>query len=426
MNRRVPAAFAPAVTGVLVLTACGSPGAGGSGGAAADGVTTLRFVAADYGSNGRNPSRAYWDDLVGAFERVNPKIKVDVQVFDWNDISARLATMVQNKQYPDIVEGPGYASFSAAGLLYTTDQELNQSVQSDLIPALARAGDQGGALYGVPFVSSSRAFLINNALWKKAGLPMNGNQAVAPKTWAGVQRAATRMKAAGVSIPLGLPLGSEEAQAESFMWEMNNGGGYVDASGKWVINSAANVATFKQLGKWVDAGLTEKDPGSVKRTDLYADFASGKVGMLNGMPIQLDDIKKNNLDVTWASLPTAQAGGTPQTLGVGDWIYGFTSGGHAAQIKAFLDFAFQKRWQVRFDEEYDLLPVTEDAVRQVESDVPELVPFLKALPNAQFVPVSAPEWDVVNAQVKTRIGGALKDPQGVLTTLQTAAVSAGR
>ncbi|MEZ0065067.1 multiple sugar transport system substrate-binding protein [Streptacidiphilus sp. MAP12-20] len=425
MKRRMLALSAVGVVGALALTACSSSGNGG-GSSSADGVTTIKFVAADYGSNGQNPSQAYWDGVVKAFEAANPKIKVDLQVINWNDISTKLSTMVQNKQYPDVVEGPGYASFAQSGLLYSVNDVLDQSVQSNLIPSLAKAGQQNGTAYGIPFVSSSRAFLINNALWKKAGLPMNGTQAVAPKTWADVETAATKMKAAGIQIPLGLPLGSEEAQAESFMWEMNNGGGYVDSSGKWAINSAANVATFKQLGKWVDAGLTEKDPASVKRTDLYADFASGKVGMLNGHPTQLGDIKKNNLDVTWAPLPTAQAGQTSQTMGVGDWIYGFKSGGHAAQIKAFLNFAFQKDNQVKFDEEYNLLPVTNDAVTQVSTDVPALVPFLKALPNAQFVPVSIPAWDTVNAQVKTQIGGALKDPQTVLTTLQTAATSAGQ
>ncbi|RAG85503.1 sugar ABC transporter substrate-binding protein [Streptacidiphilus pinicola] len=425
MNRRLLNASVLAAGAALALTACGSDSSGG-GSASGDGVTTIKLVAADYGSNGQNPSQAYWDGVIGAFEQANPKIKVDVQVINWNDISTKLSTMVQNKQYPDVVEGPGYASFAQSGLLYTADQVLDPAVQANLIPSLAKAGDQGGAAYGIPFVSSSRAFLINNALWQKAKLPMNGNQAVAPKTWADVESDAKALKAAGVEVPLGLPLGSEEAQAESFMWEMNNGGGYVDASGKWAINSPANIATFKQLGTWVNEGLTEKDPGSVKRTDLYADFASGKVGMLNGMPIQLQDVQKSNLDVTWAPLPTAQTGQTPQTLGVGDWIYGFKAGGHASQVKAFLDFAFQKQWQVKFDEEYDLLPVTQDAVTQVSKDVPALVPFLKALPAARFVPVSNPAWDTVNAQVKVQIGGALKDPQGVLTTLQTAATQAGQ
>ncbi|GAA1953075.1 extracellular solute-binding protein [Kitasatospora viridis] len=423
MNKRLWTACATTAAAALALTACGG---GNSGGTSADGTTTIKVVTADYGSNGENPSQAYWDGVIQAFEQANPKIKVDLQVINWNDISAKLSTMVQNKQYPDVVEGPGYASFAQNGLLYSADQVLDPSVQNDLVPALAKAGQQGGTAYGIPFVSSSRAFLINNALWQKAGLPMNGAQAVAPKTWADVETDAKALKAAGVEVPLGLPLGSEEAQAESFMWEMNNGGGYTDASGKWTIDSPANVATFQQLGKWVDAGLTEKDPGAVKRTDLYADFASGKVGMLNGMPIQLDDVKKNNLNVTWAPLPTAQAGQAPQTLGVGDWIYGFKPGGHAEQIKAFLDFAFQKGNQVKFDEEYDLLPVTKDAVQQVQTDVPALVPFLNALPTAQFVPVSNPAWDTVNSQVKTQIGGALKDPQGVLSTLQKAAQQAGQ
>ncbi|MFD0329316.1 ABC transporter substrate-binding protein [Streptacidiphilus monticola] len=309
MKRRVLALTTVGVVGALALTACGSSKSGGS---SADGTTTIKLVAADYGSNGQNPSKAYWDGVVSAFEQANPKIKVDVTVISWDDIDAKLATMIQNKQYPDIVQGPGYATWAKAGLLYKASDVLSGATQSNLVPSLAKAGEQEGTAYGIPFVSSSRAFLINNALWKKAGLPMTGGKAVAPKTWDEVEADAKKLKAAGVQVPLGVPLGKEEAQAESFMWEMNNGGGYLDASGKWAINSQANVQTFQTLKKWVDEGLTEQAPASVNRTDLYKDFASGKVGMLNGHPTQLGDIKTANLDVTWAPLPTAQAGGTPR------------------------------------------------------------------------------------------------------------------
>ena len=47
---------------------------------------------------------------------------------------------------------------------------------------------------------------------------------------------AAKIKALG-KTGFGLPLGSEEAQAETYLWTLGNGGGYKDASGKWAINS---------------------------------------------------------------------------------------------------------------------------------------------------------------------------------------------
>ncbi|MDH2393281.1 hypothetical protein QCN29_31840 [Streptomyces sp. HNM0663] len=79
MKRRFFALSASGVVGALVLSACGGGGSGASG---VDGITTIKFVAADYGSNGDSPSQAYWQDVITAFEKKNPKIKVDLQVIN--------------------------------------------------------------------------------------------------------------------------------------------------------------------------------------------------------------------------------------------------------------------------------------------------------------------------------------------------------
>jgi multiple sugar transport system substrate-binding protein len=386
---------------------------------------TITLVAADYGANGTNPSQAYWDDVVTAFHRAHPHVTVHVQVYSWNDIGARLDDMLRNKEYPDIVEGPSSAAWAKQGLLYPAYQVSgNGAVQMRLVPSLQATGGGDINASALPFVSSSRAFLINDKLWQQAGLPMAQGKAVPPRTWADVEQAAHRMKAAGVPVPLGLPLGPEEAQSELFMWEMNNRGGYADPSGAWTVDSPQNQATLAQLKRWVDAGLTERAPASVNRTDLYTDFAAGHVGMLNGTPIQLADIARNALDVTWAPLPSAQAGAVPQTLGVADWISAFRPGGHQRQIQAFLEFVYQKQWQVAFDKEYDLLPVTLDALDQMRADQPELAPFIDALSAARFLPSDLPGWSAVQKAVQSRTGELLDDPQK-LSDIQRAAAQGG-
>ncbi|MGF1431937.1 extracellular solute-binding protein [Kitasatospora sp. LaBMicrA B282] len=416
MQRRLLTLAAAGAAGVLALSACGS----GSGSGSADGTTTIKFVAADYGSNGQNPSQAYWQGVISAFEQQNPKIKVDLQVINWNDIDTQVKTMVQNGNEPDLLQTGGYADYAKNGQLYAAQDVLSPATASDLIPALAKAGVQDGTQYGIPFVSSARMFLINNTLFKQAGL----DPTKPPTTWDEVTADATALKKAGVEVPLGIPLGHEEAQAESFIWMMENHGGYQDASGKYTINSAANIATFTQLKSWVDAGLTEQSPASVNRTDLLKDFASGKVGMVNGIPTELADVK--NMDVSWTSMPSKD-GATKSTLGVADWMMAFKKGGHQDQIKAFLDFAYSKENTVKFDKEYDLMPVTQSALTEFQSDPDEkpLQPFLQILPTATFYPLSDPTWPAVSAQIKTQIGSALGDPKKGLDALQQAAQQAG-
>lgn len=419
MKRPLLALSAATLAGTLVLSAC-SKGSG-SGGTSADGVTTIRFVAADYGSNGQNPSQEYWQGVISAFEQQNPKVRVDLQVINWNDLDTQVKTMVQNGNQPDLLQTGGYADYAKNGMLYPAGDVLSSATADDFVPALARAGVQDGTQYGVPFVSSARMFLINNALFRKAGL----DPASPPKTWDDVTAAATALKKAGVEVPLGVPLGKEEAQGEAFIWMLGNHGGYQDASGKYAINSPANVATFTQLKSWVDAGLTEQSPAAVNRTDLTKDFASGKVGMLNGIPTLLGDIK--NMDVTWTAMP-GRDGVSPSTLGVADWVMAFKKGGHKDQIKAFLDFAYAKDNAVKFAKEYSLLPVTRSALAALQADPDEqaLAPFLRILPTATFYPLSDPTWPGVSAQVKTQIGTAVSDPKKALDALQQAAAQAGR
>jgi multiple sugar transport system substrate-binding protein len=422
MNRAQFSFLTAVAVGALALTACGV------GGSPADRVTTITIVAADYGgSNGQDSSKAYWDSVIAAFEKTSPEIRVEVRVIGWNSINDALSTMVRNRNYPDIIEGPAFANWATAGLLYPAQAVLTPGTEADILPSLLAGGKVNDTQYLVPFVSSSRAFLIDNTLWRKARLPMAGGKALAPRTWADVTADARKLRAAGVAVPLGLPLGPEEAQDETLMWEMNTpGGGYADSHGKWTLNSASNVQTLTQLARWVHAGLTERDPAAVNRTALYKDFAAGKVGMLNGMPIQLSDVASGKLDVTWSPLPTAEADEVPATLGVADWISAFKAGGHASQIRTFLNFVYQEPNQVAFDEEYDLLPVTVDAIAKVRSDAPDLKPFLDALPSAQFVPANNAGWATVLKQLQSRIGDALKDPEKGLDSLQEVAFQASQ
>ncbi|WP_175407234.1 extracellular solute-binding protein [Streptomyces sp. TRM64462] len=419
MKRRLFALSAAGVAGALALSlsACGSGGSGAS----ADGVTTIKFVAADYGSNGDNPSQAYWQGVIEAFEKKNPTIKVDLQVINWNDIDAQVKTMVQNGDQPDVLQTGGYADFAESGLLYSVPEVLSVATEGDLIPAMADAGRQDGTAYGIPFVSSARMFLINNELFRKAGL----DPEKPPKTWAEVTAAATALKKAGVEVPLGIPLGKEEAQAEAFIWMMGNRGGYQDSGGAYTLNSTANVETFTQLKSWVDAGLTQQSPASVNRTDLTKNFASGKVGMLNGFPGQLSELK--GMDVTWTAMPGRNEQ-SPTTLGVADWVMAFKKGGHKKEIKAFLDFAYQKEHTVRFAKTYNLLPVTQSARTALQDDPAQkaLKPFLDILPTATFYPLSDPTWPGVSAQIKTQIGSAVSEPQKTLDALQQAAQQAGQ
>ncbi|QPK50834.1 extracellular solute-binding protein [Streptomyces gardneri] len=404
--------------GVLTLTACG----GGTGGSdAANGEVTLKLVAADYGDKASNSSTAYWNDVAKRFTAANPKIKVDVQVVNWNDIDAQVKTMIQSGNVPDVLQTGGYADKVADDLLYKAEDVLSESTRANLVDSFAKAGEVDGTQYGIPFVSSARALFYNKTLFAKAGV------AEAPKSWDDVRAAAEKIKAKAPGVtPYALPLGPEEAQGESLIWELGNGGGYTDAKGGYTLDSKANIEAFSWLRtNLVEPGLTYANPATTDRKTAFADFAAGKAAMLNGHPSLIQMSKDGKVDYGVAPIP-GRDGTLASTLGVADWMMAFKDGGHKEEVKKFLDFAYSKENMLKFDETYNLMPVTEDTLKEMTTNGKhkDLEPFFSLLPKAVFYPLGDTTWDAVSAEIKKSGGTAVNDPAKVLGELQKKAEAA--
>jgi multiple sugar transport system substrate-binding protein len=413
--RRICGGAALAVAGTLALAACSSGGGSSSGGS---GSTTLKLVVADYGTGPSNASAKYWDGIVTAFEKVHPDIKVNVTSIAWTNFDQQVQTMIQNKQYPDITEGDYFSNYAQDGLLYSASDVLSDP--GNLLQTFKAQGTYNGVQYGMPFTTSSRTLFYNKKLFAQAGIT------AAPQTWADVQTDAAKITKMG-DVGFGLPLGAEEAQAESLLWMLGDGGGY-QTGGKYTINSAPNVAAFTFLKGLVSAKDTEPNPGTVNRTDLWQEFAQGKIGMINGSPALIPLIQSGGVlqASDWTSVPIAgKSGPLTDTLGVCDNVAAFKPNGHEAQIKEFLDFAYQDKYQLAFDKEYDLLPATTTATKALSSD-PVFAPFLTALPNSVQYP-SNTTWATVKSKIQQTIGLAVTgSPMTELSNLQQiATTSAG-
>ena len=184
MRRSLAAAVAISAAAAVVLSGCGS-----SGGGSNNGATTLKLVAADYGTGPSNTSSKYWQAIADAFHQANPKITVKVQVINWNDFDNQVQTMVQNKQYPDITEGDYFSNYAQEGLLYKTSDVFSNP--SNLLQVFTNLGSYNGAQYGMPFTTSSRTLFYNKKLFQQAGITS------APQTWNDIQTDAAKIKAHG-------------------------------------------------------------------------------------------------------------------------------------------------------------------------------------------------------------------------------------
>lgn len=221
-----------------LVTACGALGSGG---------TTLRLVAPEYGDSPATSSKAYWSQLTSAFTAAHPGTKVEVTLYPWADVDREVTRMVQEGNAPDVALMGAYSDFAAQGRLYSAGELLPISEEANFLPPLAEAGTVDGALYGLPFVASSRLLFYNEELFDKAG-------AKPPKTWSDLKDAAEALKKEGVLYPYALPLGPEEAHAEALIWELSNGAGTPTAAtgtasrpGRTHRRSAGSRTTWSHL-----------------------------------------------------------------------------------------------------------------------------------------------------------------------------------
>jgi multiple sugar transport system substrate-binding protein len=385
--------------------------------AAAQG-TTIEMIQSGYSDQ----MQPYFDALSAAFHEANPDITVNVQVVSWNDIYDVINTRVAAGNPPDIMNLNYFANFAADGLLYKAEEIVSPDVLSDFIQTFRDNSKYQGTEYAVADLASDRLFFYNKDILQKAGV------AAAPTTWSELLDACDKIKATQPGIiPIAIPLGKEEAQAEFLIWAAGNGGGYYQ-DGQWVINSAANLETLNFLQQLVDKGCTQPNPGTTDRTSgAWPLFSQGVAAMVNGAVFFPGILSQQGSTVNFGVAPFPHNDGKDInfTLGVQDYFFGFKKEGNQQAVQKFMDFLFQADNYANFLKAAGtFLPATKSAGEAMSSDA-ALKPFIDALPGAVFYPGDQASWPAVQGAIQNTIGTALagSDKQQVLDQIQTTATT---
>ena len=410
MNRVIGAVAVVAVA-ALGLSACGGDDAAGD-----DGTTELALMVPSYGDK----TQPYWEQLVKDFEAANSTIKVRLEVQSWENIFDVVRTKVQGGTAPDILEldssGPAYGK---EDLLYEADEIVSERTLSDIVPAFVESAAIDGVAYGVPTVASTRALFYNKDLFAQAGI------AEPPTTWDELLDAARKISALGGGVyGYGMPLGKEEAQGETSIWTYGAGGSWGDGS-KITVDTPEATEALDFMKRMIDEGATQPDPGATDRTPLMNVFIQGKIGMIEGLPPVVGQVKVKNPGLNWGVAPSPTKDGEPVTLGVADYFVAFKGEDGADDkrdaIRAFLDFFYQKDNYVRFNDNEGFIPATKSAADAAAAK-PELRSFIDALPGARFYPAQNQAWSATSGAFKDLVGQIQSKPSAeVLKQIQAKA-----
>ena len=407
--RNVGAAVAMIAVSTLALAGCaaGSPGSGDA--------TSITLLVPSYSDN----TKGLWEDVIAGFEKDNKDVTVKLEVQSWDNINDVVTTQIQAGKAPDIMNGGPFAGFAADELLYPIKDVTSADTLSDFQESFVDASSVDGVQYGAPLIASARALFVNNALLEQAGVD------APPTTWDELLDASKKISALGNGIAgYGMPLGSEEAQAEAAAWFFGAGGTFGDADAITIDDVPENLdaATFMQ--KMIDEGATQADAGSTDRSPLMDIFVQGKIGMQIGLPPTVGQIAEGNPDLDYSIVPVPTEDGEPVTLGVADHLMAFDNGDDAKKkaITSFFNYFFTADVYTTWVQAEGFLPTTvtgSDALSGEET----LKPFLDVLPDAKFYPSTNPKWDATNAAFKSLLGQIAqgKDPAAVLKEIQAAA-----
>ncbi|MFF2494505.1 extracellular solute-binding protein [Agromyces sp. NPDC058064] len=404
---RLGAAVALAATASLTLASCGF--GGGDSGGDAGGKTTLDLLVPSYSDN----TEKLWNDVIDGFEAENEDIDVKLEVQSWDNLEKVVTTKIQGGEAPDIYNGGAFGGFAADGLLYPAEDVVSPDTFSDFQDSFIANAEVDGTAYALPLIASARALFVNNTLLEQAG-------ATAPTNWDELLDAATKVSALGGGVAgYGMPLGSEEAQAEAAVWLWGGGGTFGDADAI-TVDDPANLPGAEQIKKMIDAGATQADPGSTDRSPLMDIFIQGKIGMQVGLPPTVGQIEENNPELDYSIVPIPTQDGSPFTLGVMDQLMAFNNDDGAKQdaITKFFDYYYSADVYVPWVQTEGFLPVTKSGAEALQGEE-ALAPFLEVLPNAQFYPSTNPKWQATDGAFKSLFGQIQTKPaQDVLTEIQ--------
>ena len=404
--RRVITTVAVAAMAAAGLAACGSDSGGGE--------NELDLLVPSYSPK----TKPYWEELIKDFEAKNSDVKINLEVVGWADIPGVVTKKIQNDQAPDILEldaaGPAYG---AEDLLYPAKDIVSAATMKDIVPSFVASSEINGTAWGVPTVASTRALFYNKTLFEQAGI------AAPPKTWAELLDAASKIKALNLpdTAGYGMPLGPEESQAETSIFAYGAGGSW-EKDGKITVDTPEATEALTFMKQMITDGVTQPNPGSTQRASVIDLFIQGKLGMIQGLPPIVGQIKEKAPDLKWEIAPSPTKDGSASTLGVADYFVGFDNGeDKQGKIASFLDFFYEKDNYVKFNDAEGFIPATKSGAEAAASK-PELTTFLNSLPDAKFYPISNPKWGATQGAFQQLVGELeTKAPADVLKEIQTKA-----
>jgi len=337
---------------------------------------------------------AFWQSLADAYMAQHPNVNIEITVLENEAFKARLVTVMQAGDPPDLFRSWGGGvlwAYADAGLVRNIAPELEGEWKDSFSAksALELYG-RNGEYYGVPYTWGAVGVFYNKELFQKAGLdPENP-----PVTWDDFLAAVKALKASGVApIAVGeadrwpghfwwVYLATREGGQEAFLKAYNREGSFADEP---FVKAGEDLKQLVDLQPFPEGymGMNYGDAQTQMLNETAAMELMGQwaPGAYNGTDPEKFAVLQPKLG--WFPFPVVEGGaGNPNdVLGGGDgWAVGKNAPDEAVDFLKFLTSAETERALV--DSPLAIVP-TVAAAEDALTD-PILLKILKARNEAPY------------------------------------------
>jgi raffinose/stachyose/melibiose transport system substrate-binding protein len=318
-----------------------------------------------------NPTQVkIWDEVARAYEASHPGVKIEMQFLENEAYKAKLPTMLQSKDRPNIIyswAGGVLKTQIEAGVLEDiTDQVKGYS--DSLTPAALAAFTDNGRIYGLPIALSQVGFLCNKELMAKAKV-----DPAAIKSWDDLLAAVRTLKAAEVTP---IVVGGADKWPLHFYWThlaVRVGGKAAFDAALRGENGGFAGETFQKAGELfkqlVDLQPFQNGFLGTKNPQAVGYFGDGKAAMTLAISsvyhlqraLSADKVGLSEDKICWFDFPVAAGGtGAPtDTLGgITGWLI---TKGSPKEATDFLKHFVSKDVQTRLAAGNFIIPVVQGA-----------------------------------------------------------------
>ncbi len=397
-----------------------------AGAAAAD--TTVKWLHIEV-----NPAQVkIWEEVARSYELAHPGVKIEMQFLENEAYKAKLPTILQSKDRPNIIYswagGVLKAQIEAGVLQDITDQVKGYA--DSLTPAALAAFTSNGHVYGLPTALSQVGFLCNSELMAKAKV-----DPASIKTWDDLLAAVKTLKAAGVTP---IVVGGADKWPLHFYWThlaVRIGGKPAFEAALRGENGGFAGETFQKSGvlfkQLVDLQPFQNGFLGFKNPQAVGYFGDGKAAMTLAIStvyhlqraLAADKVGLSEDKICWFDFPVVPGGkGAPtDTLGgITGWLVTKDSPKEAVD---FLKFFVSKDVQTRLAAGNYIIPVVKGAEAGLNNAFMKLIASNLARSNyhQNFYDQSlGPSVGRVVNDVSAEIAGGSMSPQDAAAAIEAA------